>query len=241
MDKKGILTKIKELFSNEVEKFEMDYKTQDGRILRVYGEGLEVGTEIKEITSEGEMDIEDGDYILEDGTTLTVVEGKIETVGEAVGEVEEEMEDVISEEEVQMSETTLLDGTKVRIAGDLAVGNKVEVEKDGEWIVAPEGQHDLADGRVIYVDADGLINEIQTPDTKKEDEVGMEEVFSAISTLVDEVKSLRGELSSLKEENETLKSRVNKFAAEPSVEPLPTKIEFKSKSKQDILAFMSKR
>lgn len=241
MDKKGILTKIKELFSNEVEKFEMDYKTQDGRILRVYGEGLEVGTEIKEITSEGEMDIEDGDYILEDGTTLTVVEGKIETVGEAVGEVEEEMEDVTSEEEVQMSETTLLDGTKVRIAGDLAVGNKIEVEKDGEWVVAPEGQHDLADGRVIYVDADGLINEIQTPDTKKEDEVGMEEVFSAISTLVDEVKSLRGELSSLKEENETLKSRVNKFAAEPSVEPLPTKIEFKSKSKQDILAFMSKR
>jgi predicted RNase H-like nuclease (RuvC/YqgF family) len=99
----------------------------------------------------------------------------------------------------------------------------------------------LADGRVIYVDADGLINEIQTPDTKKEDETGMEEVFSAISTLVDEVKSLRGELNSFKKENEALKTRVNKFAAEPSAEPLPTKVEFKSKSKSDILAFMSKR
>lgn len=245
MDKKGILTKIKELFSNTEEVFAGDYKTQDGRIIRCYGEGLDVGAEVKEITAEGEMDIEDGDYILEDGVTLTVASGKITSVGEMVGDVEEEMGDILPEEEKDMMkdlETELMDGTKVRVlGGELVVGAKVEAEIDGKYVNAPEGQHNLADGRVIYVDADGLINEIQTPDTKKEDETGMEEVFSAISTLVDEVKSLRGELNSFKKENEELKTRVNKFAAEPSAEPLPTKVEFKSKSKSDILAFMSKR
>lgn len=245
MDKKGILTKIKELFSNTEESFAGDYKTQDGRIIRCYGEGLDVGAEVKEITAEGEMDIEDGDYILEDGVTLTVASGKITSVGEMVGDVEEEMGDMLPEEEKDMMkdlETELMDGTKVRVlGGELVVGAKVEAEIDGKYVNAPEGQHNLADGRVIYVDADGLINEIQTPDTKKEDETGMEEVFSAISTLVDEVKSLRGELNSFKKENEALKTRVNKFAAEPSAEPLPTKVEFKSKSKSDILAFMSKR
>jgi molybdopterin converting factor small subunit len=245
MDKKGILTKIKELFSTTEEVFAGDYKTQDGRIIRCYGEGLDVGEMVKEITADGEMDIEDGDYILEDGVTLTVASGKITSVGEMVGDVEEEMGDMLPEEEKDMMkdlETELMDGTKVRVlGGELVVGAKVEAEIDGKFVNAPEGEHNLADGRVIYVDADGLINEIQTPDTKKEDETGMEEVFSAISNLVDEVKSLRGELKTIKDENEELKTRVNKFAAEPSAEPLPTKVEFKSKSKSDILAFMSKR
>lgn len=248
MDKKGILTKIKELFSTEVEKFQTDYKTQDGRVVRVMG-GMDVGTEVKELTEDGEVDVEDGNYILEDGMVLMIHGGKIAEVTET----EDVMEDATVDEEVmgehkeeeeeaiEMSETTLMDGTKVRVEGDLEVGNKVEVEVDGVYVKAPEGQHDLADGRVIYVDAEGLINEIETPDTETEDETGMEEVFSAISNLVDEVKSLRGELNSIKEANETLKTRVNKFAAEPSAEPLPTKVEFKTKSKQDILTFMSKR
>jgi len=244
MDKKSILGKIKELFTTSEENFVgTDYKTQDGRIIRCYGEGLDVGAPVKEITADGEVDIEDGDYLLEDGNTISVVKGFITQIIE----VEEPTDDMVMgdvtpiEEVTQMTETTLMDGTKVKVEGDLMIGSRVEVEVDGEYVQAPEGQHDLSDGTVIYVDADGLINEIQTPDTKIEDEVGMEEVFTAISTLVDEVKSLRGELNSIKDENETLKTRVNKFAAEPSVEPLSTKVEFKTKSKQDILTFMSKR
>lgn len=247
MDKKGILTKIKELFSNTQESFDTDYKTQDGRIIRCYGEGLDVGTEVKEITDEGEMDIEDGNYILEDGMVLMIHGGKITEVTEIKDEMEDDVEmgDMKPEDEKDMMkdlDATLIDGTKVRvIGGELVVGAKVEAEIDGEYVNAPEGQHNLSDGTVIYVDAEGLINEIETPDTKEEDETEMKEIFTALSTLVDEVKSLRLELNSIKQENETLKTRVNKFAAEPSAEPLPIKVEFKSKSKSDILAFMSKR
>jgi len=249
MDKKGILTKIKELFSTTEEVFAGDYKTQDGRIIRCYGEGLDVGEMVKEITADGEMDIEDGDYILEDGVTLTVASGKITSVGAVVGE--EEMEDILEDDNVVMADgytneidTKLLDGTEIRVLtkGDaISVGDMVLVKVGEGYKEAPEGRHEVEGGLVVYTDAEGNINEIETAQTEEKDGSGMEEVFSAISNLVDEVKSLRGELNSFKKENEALKTRVNKFAAEPSAEPLPTKVEFKTKSKSDILAFMSKR
>ena len=249
MDKKGILTKIKELFSTTEEVFAGDYKTQDGRIIRCYGEGLDVGEMVKEITADGEMDIEDGDYILEDGVTLTVASGKITSVGAVVGE--EEMEDILEDDNVVMADgytneidTKLLDGTEIRVLtkGDaISVGDMVLVKVGEGYKEAPEGRHEVEGGLVVYTDAEGNINEIETAQTEERDGSGMEEVFSAISNLVDEVKSLRGELKTIKDENEALKTRVNKFAAEPSAEPLPTKVEFKTKSKSDILAFMSKR
>jgi len=249
MDKKGILTKIKELFSTTEEVFAGDYKTQDGRIIRCYGEGLDVGEMVKEITADGEMDIEDGDYILEDGVTLTVASGKITSVGAVVGE--EEMEDILEDDNVVMADgytneidTKLLDGTEIRVLtkGDaISVGDMVLVKVGEGYKEAPEGRHEVEGGLVVYTDAEGNINEIETKETEEKDETGLSEVFTAISTLVDEVKSLRGELSTMKQENEVLKSRVNKFAAEPSVEPLKTKVEFRAKSKSDILTFMSKR
>lgn len=243
MDKKNILTKIKELFNSQEEKFEtQDYKTQDGRILRVMG-GLDVGTEVKELDSEGESDIEDGNYVLEDGMVLMIHGGKITEVTE-VEDKEEDMGNMEPETEMgdmtdkeKMMKTSLMDGTKVKVEGDLMVGSKVMIEKDGEWIQAPEGQHDLEDGRVIYVDAEGMINEIQTPDTKKEDEE-MSELFSSISKLVDEVKELRKELGEIKTENQELKSKFSKFSKEPSEEPTTHEIKFSGKmTKEDRLQF----
>lgn len=93
MDKKGILTKIKELFSTEV--FEQDYKTQDGRIIRVYG-GLDVGTEVKELSEDGEMAIEDGNYILEDGVVLMIHGSKIAEITEVQDTEEGEDEEAMA-------------------------------------------------------------------------------------------------------------------------------------------------
>jgi len=248
MDKKNILTKIKELF-NTTESFSYDYKTLDGRILRCYAEELTIGEEIKEITPDGEVALEDGEYPLEDGILLNIVGGMIENITQDEEDMEKEMDDM--EEEVvlvptqesmaEYLETTLLDGTKVRVeGGELVVGAKVEVEIDGVYVNAPEGQHNLVDGLVIYVDADGLVNEIQTPDTKKEDEM-LSQVFNSIKGLVDEVKSLKGDIKNIKEENTKLQNRVNKFAAEPSEEPIETKIQFNNiNNRTDKLKFFSK-
>jgi hypothetical protein len=245
MDKRDILTKIKGLFSSEEvvtpEIFTQDYKTQDGRIIRCYGKGLTIGDEVKEITPDGEIDLEDADYILEDGMVLSIMGGKITEIEEVT--TEEDMEVPTSEDEVFVDyvETTLMDGTKVRVEGkDLLVGAKAEVEVDGEWVIAPEGQHDLSDGRVIYVDAEGLINEVETPETKKEDNINMDEVFSALSTLVDEMKSLKEELKTIKNDNQDLVSRVNKFAADPSEAPIKKEISFNKNTKEDRLKFFAR-
>jgi hypothetical protein len=237
MDKKRILLKIKELFSEQTTdiKLSMDYKLEDGRIIRSYGEGIDVGTEVKEITPEGEVDLEDGDYKMEDGMMLAVIAGKIADITEsAIEEDDETFADYL--------ETELMDGTKVRVEGnELVVGAKVEVETPEGWVPAPEGQHNLADDRVIYVDAEGKVNEIQTPDTKKEDEVGMEEVFSSIELLINEIQTMKSLVNTMKSENDELKSRFNKFAAEPSAEPIDTKVDLKSKNKEDRLKFFAKR
>lgn len=233
MNKKTIIEKIKMIFNEEVvtETF-LDVKCEDGTILRV--DDMVIGAKAEQVTEDGIVAVADGEYLTTEGYKVQVANGMIENIMSP--------EDVVAEtmsEEV-FAETELMDGTKVKVEGDVAVGNKVMVEKDGEYVQAPEGQHNLADGRVIYVDAEGLINEIQTPETKVEDEVGMEEVFSSISKLIDEVISLKEEIKSVKEENITLKERVNKFAAEPSEESVKTKVEFKNlNSKEEKLKFFS--
>jgi hypothetical protein len=241
MDKKGILLKIKELFTEQTEtKMGYDYRTLDGRIIRCYGTGLEIGDDVKEITPEGEMDLIDGEYTLDSGMTLNVADGKIMEVSETAADDQEDIAE--GESFADYMETTLMDGTKVRVEGtELVVGAKVEVETPDGWVPAPEGQHNLADDRVIYVDAEGKINEIQTPDTKKVDEVGMEEVFSSMETLVNEIQNMKSLIESVKAENEELKTRFNKFAEEPSVEPIKKTIDLKSNNKEDKLKFFSKR
>jgi|688.fasta_scaffold08927_18 hypothetical protein len=243
MDKKGILLKIKELFTEQTEtKMGMDYRTLDGRIIRCYGEGLEIGDDVKEITPDGEMDLIDGEYTLEDGMTLTIADSKIMEVAEVNAEDGEDDGEDDGESFAEYLETELMDGTKVRVEGnELVVGAKVEVETPEGWVPAPEGQHNLADDRVIYVDAEGKVNEIQTPDTKKEDEVGMEQLFSSIESLVNEVKGMRSIVEGLKLENEELKTRFNKFAEEPSVEPIKKTIDLKSNNKEDKLKFFANR
>lgn len=233
MQKNEIIKKIKMLFT--AEKFEgTDYKTIDGLIIRVSPEN-----EVKEITEEGEVAITTGDYTLEDGRVLKVVDGLLSEIAE-----KEEEESV--EVEIEMAEyieTTLMDGTKVRVLGtELTVGSLVEVEKDGEWVKAPEGQHNLSDDRVIYVDGEGKVNEIETPDTKKEDEVNMEntELFSALEVLSNQMKTLTDKLTALETENKELKSKFETFSKTPVTESI-TKETKTFSSKEDKIKFFGRR
>lgn len=66
----------------------MDVKTSDGKMLTVDGESLMVGHAVRM----GDAICPDGIYILEDGTSLSIVEGKI---AEIVSKVETPVEDVI--------------------------------------------------------------------------------------------------------------------------------------------------
>lgn len=101
-DKKTIIDKLKAIvFSEEVIETEevkfAEVKTLDGKILRA--DELVIDAEIKEIGEDGEVVAVDGEYKIEGGVVIVVVDGKISDIKEAVAEEEEapaeeeEMED----------------------------------------------------------------------------------------------------------------------------------------------------
>ena len=100
------------------------------------------------------------------------------------------------------------------------------VKSGEEFVKAPEGKHELSGGLVIYVDADGFINELETKETEeKEEETEMKTMFEAVSSLKEMIESLKGTITDLKNENTDLKNRFEKFSKSPSTESITTKQE----------------
>lgn len=75
----NILSKISELFSNE--ESNVDMKTKDGNILR-FSE-LKEGNAIVQLDEDGETQLENGEFEMEDGTKITVKDNKIESFSDA--------------------------------------------------------------------------------------------------------------------------------------------------------------
>lgn len=92
---------------------------------------------------------------------------------------------------LKFAEYTLDNGVRISVEGELAVGSAVYVIlEDGSLEQAPEGEHMLEDGTTIFVDAEGLINEVRSAETTAVAEgeatlaVTPEEVTSIISEVM---------------------------------------------------------
>lgn len=147
-------------------------------------------------------------------------------------------------------EATLEDGvTKVHVDGELAPGEQLHVvAEDGSYVPAPEGTHTTEDGKVITVDAAGVITaveekaaealeeevEVEVEEEKMEEEkveVAVEvapemvqQVIDAIAPIVDQVKEIETELKKMKES-------FAKFSNEPA--GTPVRNNFSKVSKND--------
>jgi hypothetical protein len=255
MSKTNIIAKIKELFAEE--KMAKDYTAATGEIIRCLGDGLAVGEKVVEIAAEKESPLPDGSYLLDNGKSIVVAAGEIKEINEVrsegetnpiameeMGEMKDKMEDYKNEIDAK-----LVNGTEVKVKtkGEaLSVGDLVMVKSGEEYVKAPEGKHELEGGLVIYTDANGFINELETKETEEEDMKENEEMktmFEAVSTIKSMVDELKETINSLKEENTSLKERFNKFAAEPSVDTITKKKEnvIDFKSKEDRLRFFGKK
>lgn len=90
----------------------------------------------------------------------------------------------------KFAEYTLDNGIVISVEGELAVGSEVYVIlEDGSLEQAPEGQHTIEDGTVIFVDAEGYINEVRSAATEQVTEeaqlaVTPEEVTAIISEVM---------------------------------------------------------
>lgn len=249
--KTNIIAKIKELFAEE--KMAKDYTAATGQIIRCLGDSLAVGEKVVEIAAEKESPLPDGSYLLDNGKSIVVAAGEIKEINEIRSEEEsnpiamEEMKDKMEDEYKNEIKSELKDGTEVLVKskGDaLSVGDEVLVKQGEEYVKAPEGRHELTGGLVIYTDANGFINELETKASEEEDESEeMKEMFEAVSTIKTIVDELKETINSLKSENTELKERFNKFAAEPSAETITKKKEnvVKLTSKEDKLRFFAKK
>jgi hypothetical protein len=149
-------------------------------------------------------------------------------------------------------------------ADDIAVESAVvEITEDGE-VALEDATYVLEDGLQLVVVA-GIITEVIEAEVEEESEESEEapvaeeemseeteeeveeefsaeakELFSQVSEMVQAFNSLKSEITSLKEENEALKTKVNKFAGEPSAEETKTKAEFSVTTKEDKLKFFGK-
>jgi hypothetical protein len=254
-----IIAKIKELFAEE--KMAKDYTAATGEIIRVLGDGLKVGEKVAEMAAEKESPLPDGNYLLDNGKSITVAAGEITEINEYDAS-SDKPNPIAMEKEMEMGnykdkmadynkeiDAKLEDGTEVKVLskGDaLSVGDEVLVkDAEGNFVKAPAGEHKLEGGLTIYTDADGFINELETKETEEEDVENeeMKTMFEAVSTIKSVVDELRSTINDLKTENKELKERFNKFAAEPSVETITKKTETitKSAKKEDKLKFFGQR
>lgn len=175
-----LLDKVKALFTEtEMAEDKMFIKTKDGIIFAVTGTELAVDAPIVMIDEAGvEQPIEDGDYILEDDSTISVKGGLVSVITpEAETPAEEVAEDNVEEE--VMAE-----------------------------LVIPQGDYTLENGDVITIDDKGMvINIIKAPEVMEEVVAEAEVVVDPrIAELEAALELSKIELESSKQAFEKLKS-----------------------------------
>ena len=144
----------------------------------------------------------------------------------------------------------LLDGTKVHVDEDFTVGAQLHiVNEDGSYTAAPEGTHETAEGKLITVDAAGVITaiedkiveEVAAEETKIEEEVKVEETEMGkkekmmeeetvevaievapemVQAVIDAVAPLMEQVKELETELKSLKASFSKFSNEPAAKPV---------------------
>lgn len=131
--------------------------------------------------------------------------------------VETSETETVLEETVELASAKLVDGTEVYCENDFAEGEQLFVVTEEEKIPAPEGSHELEDGRVISVDAEGKIVKVEekeeeeveaTEEVEAEFETETPEVEDSVTLSNEVVDSLISKLDSLSESISELENRI---------------------------------
>lgn len=154
---------------------------------------LEVGAEVFIATAEGSEPAPDGEYEVDEVTSIKVEDGLITEVNK----VEEEQEEVSEEEEVV--EVDVLSDFKKALSSKLKSTGKFSDEELAELLEYEEELEELVE---------------EVAETEEEEEL-LGEVVSGVTNLIAENKEVKDEVEELKEEIEALKEGFSKLASEP--------------------------
>ena len=127
---------------------------------------------------------------------------------------------------VELAEVALVDGTIVKVEGDLAEGKALFVVSEEGDIPAPEGIHETADGMLISVNADGVITSVVEKVEETEASVEKEEMSDEASNFSDEmigaiaelIKPLNDKISAIEGKFSSLNKDFDAFRNEPAGE-----------------------
>lgn len=203
----------------------------------------------------GFEDIEDGSlfgeyHVLNDEVWAAIKEGtykgfSVEIMGCAEADVEEFCKTIKNQS--NMTIKTLFKKLLVNFAAvntdkgvlawdgeaELAVGDAVFIEEDGERKDAPEGEYTTEEGKIIKV-AEGKVAEIIDPEEDVAEEqpeaeqmaedtpeegAGDNELAATVADLVARVEALEAELAASKEFAEQMKAEFEAFAKTPAADP----------------------
>jgi len=125
---------------------------------------------------------------------------------------------LFEEQKAEFAEAELVDGTKVIVKPTIESGAEVYVVSEAGEVLAPDGEHQLADGTII-VTVEGKISEIKEAEEVEEDEMkkevenqfaeiakGINEKIAEITkSFTEQVTALQGELNNEREKFEAAK------------------------------------
>ena len=153
-----------------------------------------------------------------------------ETVVEA--SEEETVEETI---ETQFAEETLVDGTVVKVEGELEVGKQLVVVTEEGDVAAPEGMHQTESNKLITVDAEGVITSIEEADAEEvteeaaPEEAASQDFSEVVDSITEVVKPALDRINEVAAELEALKASFSAFKDEPAGNKITNNLqEFKA-------------
>lgn len=159
------------------------------------------------------------------------------TVNEAINKIKlmlSAQEEAAQESTVEQTfaEATLVDGTVVKVEGDLEIGKPLFVVTEEGDVPAPEGMHETTNGLIVTVDEAGVITNIEEKAAAEapEEEVVVEaekENFSEdlVNQIGAMIKPALEAVEALKSEIATLKGEFSAFKDEPAAKKITNNLE----------------
>lgn len=231
----SILDKVKALFADVAPATEdkIFVKTKDGKIFSVKAKELAVDAEILLVNEDAtETPVEDGDYILEDESTITVKDGKVAVITPEVEDVTE-TEDEGGTEEVVATEAKMavikqvskwafdIDQDAIEVGTILTQTWMNEDGTMGTPLPISAGEYENEAGDKVQVDAEGKV--VLITKVAPVIEVAPVEDTTAMEVIKAELEEVKMAKENAEKELKVAKEAFEKLKNQPATTPLDTR------------------
>lgn len=158
----------------------------------------------------------------------------IETIKVLLG-----METPVETVEVSLAEVELVDGTLLKVEGELEVGKSIMVVSEEGESPAPEGIHETTDGKLIKVNSEGVIESIEEKAEESAPETEMNFSDEMIGAITELIRPLNEKIQRMEEQYGKLNTEFTSFKNEPVGEKVTNNYSSKKETKDARLEMLA--